>query len=168
MIKYRAKSLQDGAIGLTQYYDIPDPPLDSLKKYESKIRGFHFIYHKGAYEALKSTGIDKITNDSLRIKLMNLYDFILPRIESLLSVSQYEMQNWSDHMSVIADQTLIRDSSGLKKFTYSPKNIFNNPDAAKVLDRYEYIAVEGIGRIESALDHSIAVLQLLEKELSND
>jgi len=46
--------------------------------------GYQIQYSRGPYDALKATGIDKITNDSLRNKLINVYDFIYPRYKSLI------------------------------------------------------------------------------------
>jgi len=56
------------------YFNKENIPKDSLLKclYESS-REWRFSYNKGAYENLLSTGIDLITNDSLRIKISSLY-----------------------------------------------------------------------------------------------
>jgi Family of unknown function (DUF6090) len=49
--------------------------------------GFQIQYSRGPYDALKATGLDKITNDSLRNKLINVYDFIYPRYKSLIETN---------------------------------------------------------------------------------
>ncbi|MFN1835243.1 DUF6090 family protein [Balneola sp. MJW-20] len=43
-----------------------------------------FQYNSGPYESIKSSGLDKISNDSLRGKLANIYDFTLPRNKELI------------------------------------------------------------------------------------
>ena len=40
--------------------------------------GILYQYNPGPYEALKSSGLDKLSNDSLRNTLINLYDFRFP------------------------------------------------------------------------------------------
>jgi hypothetical protein len=42
-------------------------------------------FNTGPYEAIKSAGIDRITNDSLRNKLINYYDFELPFWEKIIN-----------------------------------------------------------------------------------
>jgi hypothetical protein len=46
--------------------------------------GLRVTYNRGPYDALKTSGIDKITNDSLRSKLIYFYDFYLPRTVDLI------------------------------------------------------------------------------------
>ncbi len=50
--------------------------------------GFIFQYSKGAYETLKTSGLDKVSNDSLRDELIYFYDFVAPRTEKLLDYHQ--------------------------------------------------------------------------------
>lgn len=49
---------------------------------------FIFQYSKGAYETLKTSGLDKVSNDSLRDELISFYDFVAPFTEKLLDPSQ--------------------------------------------------------------------------------
>ncbi len=44
--------------------------------------GKYFQFNSGIYGALKSSGIDRISNDSLRNHLINFYDFRLPVFEN--------------------------------------------------------------------------------------
>lgn len=46
-----------------------------------------FQYNRGPYESIKSAGIDKISNDSLRNVITNTYDFFLPRETELIEWS---------------------------------------------------------------------------------
>ena len=55
--------------------------------------GFHFIYDKGAYEGLKSVGLDRVSNDSLRRELILVYEGDLPFIESALKSSEDDNRN---------------------------------------------------------------------------
>ena len=165
MIKSRAQELNEGATGLIQYLDVPNPPLDSIIKYRSKILGFQFIYRKGAYEALKTTGIDKISNDSLRLKLTNYYDFILPRTSILLDNRIEFMYNWNSHMKEIAELQIVKDSTGFRTLEYNPKSIYKNTKAAEILKDYYEVGSRGVRRINNVIENSEDVLQRLNSEL---
>lgn len=43
-----------------------------------------FQYNSGPYESIKSSGLDRISHDSLRSKIANVYDFSLPRSKELI------------------------------------------------------------------------------------
>ena len=169
MLIQRSQRLVKGAIGLTQYYDVKKPPLDSLEKHARNIVGYQFMYRKGAYEALKATGMDKVSNDSLRIILTNLYDFILPRVHLMLNLSQSEFQNWHSHFGEIATLKLTTDSLKRKSFTYVPRtDLYKKPKVVSILSGYERLGREGVSRVSSALRQSIIVLELLNKELAQN
>jgi len=53
-----------------------------LRPYNEMARGIIFDFNKGGYEGIKSVGLDKITNDSLRTHLILVYEVVLPRIKS--------------------------------------------------------------------------------------
>ncbi len=58
---------------------------DSLDYHFNRLDyGIRVTYNRGPYDALKESGIDKITNDSLRNKLIFFYDFVLPRNSALI------------------------------------------------------------------------------------
>ncbi|MFD1314908.1 DUF6090 family protein [Namhaeicola litoreus] len=65
---------------------------DSINKdsinyhYDGLTNGLQVTYNKGPYEALKSTGIDRVINDSLRNMIIELYEFKLPRQTGLISI----------------------------------------------------------------------------------
>lgn len=56
-----------------------------LKAYNKMNTGLNFIYNKGGYEAIKSIGIDKISNDSLRKIIIETYEVNLPMVEMIIN-----------------------------------------------------------------------------------
>lgn len=59
--------------------------LDTLNKYFSDLRfDVLFQYNAGAYGSIKSGGIDKISNDSIRAKMAVIYEFFIPQTEKTL------------------------------------------------------------------------------------
>jgi hypothetical protein len=71
--------------------DRPDSLIDHLLFLE---RENFFQFNKGPYKALISNGMDRISNDSIRIQMIRLYDFFMPASEymanNFLEPSRYE------------------------------------------------------------------------------
>jgi hypothetical protein len=72
--------------------------------------GATFTYDKGPYESLKSAGLQKIKYDSLRSKIINLYDNVLPRGKELLNIDK--------NNRLIRKQTLLDKVYQYKDFKY--------------------------------------------------
>jgi len=66
----------------------PDTVL--LESYNKMTWGNLFVINKGGYEGIKSVGLDKISNDSLRRKIIKIYEVDLPGV-----ISYYEMMEAS-------------------------------------------------------------------------
>lgn len=56
---------------------------------------YHNTFHvnDGAYESLKSSGIDKISNQHIRSFITNFYEFQMPRFEELIDFSANELKD---------------------------------------------------------------------------
>lgn len=59
--------------------------------------GNTFHVNDGAYESIKSSGIDKISNEEIRSFITKFYEFDLPRFENLLSYSLNELNDARKH-----------------------------------------------------------------------
>ena len=57
---------------------VPDSIL--LKFYNRMSMGFNIVSNRGAYETIKTIGLDKISNDSVRTYLAVIFDVELPRV----------------------------------------------------------------------------------------
>ncbi|WP_053989847.1 DUF6090 family protein [Mangrovimonas sp. TPBH4] len=64
-----------------------------LELYNSMNIPLTFNYNKGGYEAIKSVGINRITNDSLRNMLILTYEALLPRAERIIAIRSEELAN---------------------------------------------------------------------------
>jgi len=74
------------------------PVPDSLiSKMNILNQGYLFYYNSGPYEAIKSSGMDKISNDSIRNSLAQLYDFALPWTKSAL---EFENKTWDKQREI--------------------------------------------------------------------
>ena len=69
----------------------PDSVL--LQAYNTMNTGISFIYNRGSYEAIKSVGLNKIANDSLRKTLIRTYEEDMPRINKIIDYIQEDPTN---------------------------------------------------------------------------
>lgn len=64
-----------------------DGPTDSLAQALYEARTWIVLsFNRGPYDALKSTGIDKVSDDAVRSALVGMYDYRLPRVHSFLDL----------------------------------------------------------------------------------
>ncbi len=82
----RARRTTEGALRMARHLNGVRLPEDSLYLLIDRLR-FRRIYqyNSGPYESLKSAGIERISNDSLRFELIALYDDLLPAADELLN-----------------------------------------------------------------------------------
>lgn len=81
----RLEHKQIAASRLLTMLETKEENLDTLNKYFSDLRfDVLFQYNSGAYGSIKSGGIDKISNDSIRSRMADIYEFIIPRTEKTL------------------------------------------------------------------------------------
>ncbi len=88
---------------------------DTFSQYLFELtRSFLSIQNTAPFEALKSNGLNVITNDSLRSKIVHLYDFqydILEKIEEQYPESNFMERYYQDIVEIL-DKGLILDKSG--------------------------------------------------------
>lgn len=81
----RLEHKQIAANRLLEILENKEENLDTLNRYFSDLRfDVLFQYNAGAYGSIKSGGIDKISNDSIRAKMAGIYEFLIPRTEKIL------------------------------------------------------------------------------------
>ncbi|QGY44760.1 hypothetical protein GM418_14110 [Maribellus comscasis] len=85
MLFDRLDVMEFGVSNLYRLIGKNESSIDSIQKYLPYLAiGIRYGYDSGAYESLKSVGLDKITNDSIRVGLARLYDFSYPRTDVLI------------------------------------------------------------------------------------
>ncbi|MCA6073970.1 DUF6090 family protein [Fulvivirga sedimenti] len=96
--------------------------------------GLQVTLNRGPYDALKASGIDKISNDSLRNKLIFYYDFFVPRykglVEFTMSTSSEKMEPLIEELSfpsrvIVTDSTVLRPNRSLKQIDLETSETFN-------------------------------------------
>ena len=96
--------------------------------------GILYQYNPGPYEALKSSGLDKLTNDSLRNSLIEFYDFHFPYNEELVAFAD---RQYEDDMTVLESFLNLPYTERvdgkvvvLRKF---PKDLYQNKEFLELL-----------------------------------
>ena len=91
--------------------------------------GIQYQYNRGPYEAIKSSGIDKISNDSLRNALIKLYDFDFPRNEELTKWFDRDYEKQNEKLSSFLSEAEVILNNGEYDFVRTfPENLFNNKE----------------------------------------
>lgn len=126
--------------------------------------------NRGSYDALKTSGIDKASNDEIRNKLMHFYDFILPRyqglINYLLTSSKVKMIHLVNSLST---QTPVRIMDGSVECPdRSLKNINSRTDEG--FNELLFIASDRAASVKFCLQklvlHMLELRELFENEIN--
>ena len=98
MILPRIKRIDDNSQAALLMLKEKEINKDELIKHIKEMYiGFVIQFNFGAYEALKSTGIDRVSNDELRSELVDFYEFKIPRLTKILSNSDNPMLRQQQH-----------------------------------------------------------------------
>ncbi len=169
-----------GSVGKTQqsvfYLTIarndPDYPQDSLNKYITQIRrsGIGVSINYSAYESLKSTGLDRISNSDLRSEITNLYEVKLRGVE--FWINDFIRQKLDEKGRMVADlfeKKIYPDSTdGIQvEYIVNYKFIHNNPEFDELLvlsGGYVPIAKR---YLNFAIREMESLIEQIDKELEN-
>jgi len=167
MIKDRAVRALKGTQKMMQLYAETRPNPDSLSKYGPIMSmGFQYIYHKGAYEAIKSTGIDRVSNDSVRLMLTDMYDFRLPRAQNFIEANNSYIKGFVNQLNVLTDITIVKSDTGQAKINITPKQSFmGNTQVASLIFEKMSDNSEAVNRLDNLVQACEELLKLLDREL---
>ena len=130
-------------------------------------RGFLFNYNSGPYEALKSSGMDKISNDSIRNALATLYDFNLPRTVSALEFVNKTLNEQQEYFEQLLERIPYYDSNHKirTRWQLKYKNIWLRDEYKPLLITTEVYVKNAKSWINSAKGRMENCLRLIDKEL---
>ena len=135
----------------------PNNSTDSLLPHLTNISGYGIVFNinSSPYEAIKSGGLDKISNSSIRNQLSSVYGFGIPQTESWINeVLRVELFNRNELFQNIFYVRAIPKSGRVEReiVMKDPHTIYNNPEFDKLLisswpltgtlDRLEFIAAQ--------------------------
>ncbi len=126
-------------------------------------------FNRGPFDALKSSGIEKVRNDSLRKHLIYLYDFDIPRQSRLIKWVERDYEKQINKMISFLGSTIVKKHKDhydyIKKF---PKDLFQNPEFANLLSDIHRRAYAVRGNFKGASRKLQELLTHIETELEND
>ena len=145
----------------------PEPNQNLLRNYISKRLYIVFTYNRGAYDSLKSAGLDRISNVELRNKLITYFDSMLPRSEQFLDM-EYEnlVQNARDNYRKLLEPVIVESDSGLlAKFDIKKNLTWAEPEVLQVISYQTEANTNALRRLEPILKETKRMQQALDSEI---
>ncbi len=142
--------------------------LDSLRyNYFGLTNGQFFRINTGPYESLKSIGLEKISNDSLRNKIVYFYGFIFPRNRDLI---QYQQDQVDDDVELLRtleeDMTYNIQNDEVEIIRPTPPvSIIKDPTFLRVLKNTERRTEWTIAQSDIIRDELISLKDFIQQEL---
>lgn len=136
ILEERILPKKTGIENLIKNIHSPEKVQDSIlrKNFNAVGLGVVFTYDKGAYESLKAVGLDKISYDSLRNRLIRFYENRLPRGKEL--IREYS-ETYAQRM-MLRDKLLVstyeRGETWYVRTRLNTNDLKNNKDLLKLLD----------------------------------
>ncbi|MGW9685895.1 DUF6090 family protein [Flagellimonas sp. 2504JD1-5] len=174
IINFRMSQKKEGIQELLQMVasDATYPDTVLLKAYNKMSLGASFNYNRGGYEAIKSVGLDKISNDSTRQGLITFYEHHFPRVERFFnSVDRFEYNKRYklDLHNALWKRISIQLPDKSWKLVSRPVDSESFLKQPELVDRIK-IAQDNLSRINSTLGYLKDVVEsctdLVEKELN--
>lgn len=168
LLEGRAKKKKNAITNIMAKLNEPEIIADSLyKDFFMSSMTLSFSFDKGPYESLKSIGLDKISNDSLRNTLVRFYEVSLPLTDVFL-VHEKELQ--AERREALRDELInyvYENNDGVWKI--KPQIDFttlaNDQNIKKLLYMENKIAVNYNIRLENITDEFREMIKYIGQEL---
>ncbi|WP_431158244.1 DUF6090 family protein [Winogradskyella poriferorum] len=126
-----------------------------------------YQFNSGPYEALKSTGIDKISNDTLRNQITNLFDFDLPILgNNIEHITRNHQKNIESMLELFGDRH-IDDSRGRNFVGWVdvPEDLFQSQGFLQLLAGVSWRARNAGQQLKLALPGIEQTIENIDKEI---
>lgn len=135
------------------------------------LRDFISIQNKSGYESLKSKGLELIDNDSLRLAIINMYDFnyqILEKIEEEYHENQFYL-NYFLPINELLGEFMVYDEQGkLTGFRQPVKlSLKERNQLLTYFAKIDYNRKFIIGYYQSVISESKGLIQMIDQELED-
>ena len=129
--------------------------------------GVSYHFNPGPYEALKSSGIDKISNDSIQNKLTELYDFELPKLGDNVNHITRNHQNNIQAMLELFGERYIDDRRGKNFVGWKsiPTDLFQSQGFLQILAGVDWRGINASRQLKRAIPNVQRVINLIENEI---
>jgi len=171
-VERKSQGIQELLTMIASNKTFPDTVL--LASYNKMTFGNLFDYNKGGYEGIKSVGLDKISNDSLRRELILIYEKDLPSIKSFYDLKEVFFGPNKDYILQLNNALWKRVQIQLPDKSYkivsrpiSNEMFLKQPE---LIDRIK-IAQDNLSYIKFRMPHFENIIKrgivLVSKELEN-
>lgn len=166
MLLRRLDSMEFGISNIYRLMGKNESSEDSIQKYLPYFQfGIRFSYDPGAYESLKSVGLDKVTDNSIRAGLAHLYDFQYPRTSSMIEDEykkpRLEAENLLDKFLVNEVEVNAKGEPTISS-KIEINDPFHNQDFLNCIRTYSFVVKQGRFRIEDIMNALNRVKKSLE------
>ena len=171
MLISRMDRSQSSAKTITNLYlnDIQITPDSLINLTDDLVLGYLFVYNEGPYEAIKSTGLDIISDDDIREKLTNLYGFRLERVNLALNDNNDWNSIYTSYYRNILDARPYLESDGNIGYRKAlhVDNIFMDEEFWILFRTAEFQSRQAAGRIKNTVPHMEELKTLIDSFLDN-
>ena len=130
-------------------------------------QGYLLQLNSGPYESVKSTGMDEISNDSVRNGLINLYAFTIPWYRSALDIANEAWAEQREKLYTMQQPTAYYDSKNNIKIRWIQlaDNFWMEGNYERVLMLTNSYVGQARARIKGMMVEMQSCLDLIDKEL---
>lgn len=148
-------------------YGAPNNRMDTVNKHLGlMLRSPDFAYNTGAYQTLKSNGLERITNKALRQEIITFYDFQLPRIDRF--IVEITRGNQERTLALIDKLYTYRKNEGPDGMPVlvqeGKEGVLQDPDLLRLISVKRSVGLNAKTRILSILKH----MEALKAEISHE
>ncbi|WP_370476494.1 DUF6090 family protein [Tamlana flava] len=126
--------------------------------------GRYFQFNRGPYDALKSSGIDRVSNDSIRNHLINFFDFVLPVFQTQI---EHTTRRYRPNVEMLLSlrEYPYMDKNNTWIVNRIPEDIFQKPEFVWLLSDIEWRANSSKNAINEFLPKIDALVQQINDEI---
>jgi hypothetical protein len=127
--------------------------------------GKYLQFNRGPYDALKSSGIDRISNDSIRNHLINFFDFELGMFQSQIDHATRRYRANVELLLSLREEPYYDHTNNYWVSNQIPEDILQNPKFVWLLTDIDWRAGNAINRIENFIPKIDALIQHINTEI---
>ncbi len=126
--------------------------------------GRYFQFNRGPYDALKSSGIDRVSNDNIRNHLINFFDFVLPVFQTQIEHTTRRYRPNVEMLLSLREYPYL-DKNNTWIVNRIPEDIFQKPEFVWLLSDIEWRANSSKNAINEFLPKIDALAQQIKDEI---
>jgi len=166
------KSVQHSFRELAVMKNDPNYSLDSLDIHLQRVRGYGITLNinKSPFEAIKSAGLDRISNQDIRNNLSSLYGYHIESIEEWINeILRVELFTRNEIVYQLFDPVAVPDDAGgvsTQLTIENPSLLFKNPKFDELLFRSSWPLSNTINRLTYIHEQMELLSEQIAQELN--